>query len=287
LNETGAHQATPAAGGQPKSELAKRVLSSLALAGFAFTSVWFGGMAFAMIWGVAALAVWREWATIVGLDGRLSSPVFWIGFLGITASVGTIFFGLPFVWFAFVPAALAGFMIAVLFSRSRSYWVWSMTGPLYAASIIIGPLVLRNRGDDGLMIVVWLFLVVWISDIGAFFAGRTIGGPKLWPSISPKKTWSGSIGGLLAGTIIPVGFVLVIKAIFGVVWLSVGPLIVLTLSTAITAEGGDLFESAMKRRFNVKDSGDLIPGHGGMMDRLDSYVAAALFVFMATQWFGI
>jgi phosphatidate cytidylyltransferase len=283
----GAHMTPQARGLWPKSELAKRVLSSLALAAFAFISVWYGDVVFAVIWGVAALAVWREWATIIGLDGRWSSPVFWIGSVGIVSSAAASFLALPFVWLAFVPAALAGVVLAIWCSPPKTNWLWPLAGPLYAVAIILGPLVLRGRSDDGLMIVVWLFLVVWISDIGAFFAGRTIGGPKLWPSISPKKTWSGSIGGLLAGTLVPVGFVLAMQAQFGVVWLTGGPLFALTLLTAIMAEGGDLFESAMKRRFSVKDSGDLIPGHGGMMDRLDSYVAAALFVFMAIECLGI
>ena len=272
---------------QPTSELARRVFSSLALATIALFSAWYGGFVFALVWGVAAIAVWREWATIIGLDSSLFSTALWVGALGVIASIAMEFFPLNSPLLAFIPAVVAGLALAVLYRRAGLNWLWICGGPVYATAIIVGPLALRNRVSDGLVILVWLFLVVWISDIGAFFAGRRIGGPKLWPSVSPKKTWSGSIGGLIAGTVVPVGFVFAVQTLFGPVWLSGWVLIALTVSTAVIAEGGDLFESAMKRRFGVKDSGSLIPGHGGLMDRLDSYGAAALYVFLISQLLGI
>ena len=272
---------------QPTSELARRVFSSLALATIALFSAWYGGFVFALVWGVAAIAVWREWATIIGLDSSLFSTALWVGALGVIASIAMEFFPLNSPLLAFIPAVVAGLALAVLYRRAGLNWLWICGGPVYATAIIVGPLALRNRVSDGLVILVWLFLVVWISDIGAFFAGRRIGGPKLWPSVSPKKTWSGSIGGLIAGTVVPVGFVFAVQTLFGPVWLSGWVLIALTVSTAVIAEGGDLFESAMKRRFGLKDSGSLIPGHGGLMDRLDSYGAAALYVFLISQLLGI
>ena len=272
---------------QPRSELARRVFSSLALATVALFSAWYGGFVFALVWGVAAIAVWREWATIIGLDGSLFSSALWMGALGVIASIAMEFFPLNSPLLAFIPALVAGLALAVLYRKAGLNWLWICSGPVYATAIIVGPLALRNRVSDGLVILVWLFLVVWISDIGAFFAGRRIGGPKLWPSVSPKKTWSGSIGGLIAGTVVPVGFVVAVQTLFGPVWLTGWALIALTVSTAVIAEGGDLFESAMKRRFGVKDSGSLIPGHGGLMDRLDSYGAAALYVFLISELLGI
>jgi len=271
---------------QPRSELARRVFSSLALASIALFSAWYGGLVFAVVWGIAAIAVWREWAIIIGLDGTLFSPALWLGALGVIASVAMVFFPQTSPLLAFLPSLFAGLALSIVYRRNDTHWLWLCAGPVYAAAIIVGPLALRGRVADGLVILVWLFLVVWISDIGAFFAGRGIGGPKLWPSVSPKKTWSGSIGGLMAGTLVPVAFVMAVQTLFGPVWLTGSALIGLTLSTALIAEAGDLFESAMKRRFGVKDSGSLIPGHGGLMDRLDSYGAAALYVFLISEILG-
>ncbi len=270
-----------------RSELMMRVASSLALASVALVSAWFGGIVFALVWGVAALSVWREWLFVIGVQGDVRSARFLVGALGVTGSIVAVMTLKDSMILAFLPAVLSGLVLVALFRRKDMGWAWQLFGPLYSSTVIVGPLALRGRATDGLMILVWLFLVVWISDIGAFFAGRTVGGPKLWPSVSPKKTWSGSLGGLIAGTVVPVGFVLAVKAIFGVVWLSGAGLIGLTLSTAIIAEFGDLFESAMKRHFGVKDSGTLIPGHGGIMDRLDSYAAAAFYVFFVSEIFGI
>jgi phosphatidate cytidylyltransferase len=271
---------------EPRSELVRRVFSSLALAAIALFSAWYGGLVFAVVWGVAAIAVWREWAMIIGLDGTLFSPALWLGAVGIIASLAIMLFPLSSPLLAFLPALLAGIVLSVLNRRVGLHWLWLCAGPAYASAIIVGPLALRDRMADGLVILIWLFLVVWVSDIGAFFAGRGLGGPKLWPSVSPKKTWSGSIGGLIAGTLVPVAFVIAVQTFFGPVWLTGLALIALTLSTALIAEAGDLFESAMKRRFGVKDSGSLIPGHGGLMDRLDSYGAAALYVFLISEILG-
>ena len=270
----------------PRSELARRVLSSLALAAIALFSAWYGGIVFAVVWGIAAIAVWREWAMIIGVDSSPFSPALWLGAVGVIASIAMVFFPLASPLLAFLPALVAGLALAVLFRKPGLYWLWLCGGPVYASTIIVGPLVMRDRAADGLVILVWLFLVVWISDIGAFFAGRSIGGPKLWPAVSPKKTWSGSIGGLIAGTLVPVAFVMAVQTLYGPIWLTGWTLIAFTVSTALIAEGGDLFESAMKRRFGVKDSGSLIPGHGGLMDRLDSYSAAALYVFLIGNILG-
>jgi phosphatidate cytidylyltransferase len=128
---------------------------------------------------------------------------------------------------------------------------------------------LRVSPSFGLATILWLFAVVWGTDIAAYFAGRLIGGPRLWPSISPGKTWSGAIVGAVVGA----GLGLMLWA-----WTNnLAALFWLGLATAIVSELGDLFESALKRRFGVKDSSGLIPGHGGLMDRLDAFIAASLF----------
>ena len=112
-----------------------------------------------------------------------------------------------------------------------------------------------------------VLLIVWVTDIGGYFAGRGIGGPKLWPRVSPKKTWAGAIGGFIASLAIAAAF-----AGFG--FGKMGPLLLLGAVLSIASQLGDLFESAVKRRFGVKDSSQIIPGHGGLLDRLDGFVAA-------------
>lgn len=275
------------AGSGRNSELVKRVISSLALAALALFSAWYGGIVFALVWGLAALVVLREWLAIIGLKSQSLWSAFLIGGLGVVASIGLLFMPLPSALLAFAPSFVAGVVLMAVFAKGGVGRLWFLVGPLYAAAIVVGPLALRGRATDGLVIIVWLFLVVWISDIGAYFTGRAVGGPKLWPSISPKKTWSGSIGGLVFGTVVPVAFVLAVRSLFGVGWLDGVLLLLVTVSTVLVAEGGDLFESATKRRFGVKDSGSIIPGHGGLMDRLDSYVAAALYLFLLSEILAI
>src|SRR5690606_37754461 len=147
-------------------------------------------------------------------------------------------------------------------------------GLVYAALVLAAPVVLRMDTELGLVAVFWLFAVVWGSDVMAYFCGRTIGGPKLWPAVSPKKTWSGFIG----GTGFAVGGGTGVAAVAGVP--SLMPAALVSLFAAVLSQGGDLFESSLKRRFGVKDSGKLIPGHGGLMDRLDGFVLAGLFALL-------
>jgi len=269
------------------SELKSRVLSALALAFVALGSAWYGGILFGIVWGIASIAVFSEWQGVIGFSGRKQWVSVSIGAIGIIVAEILILskFVPPLIGFA--PVLLAGLINIVFFRRSSPGWVWLFFGPLYAAAVVIGPMVVRGREPEGLIIIVWLFLVVWISDIGAFFVGRRVGGPKLWPSVSPKKTWSGFFGGLLSGTLMPILAVYSAKLWLAVGWLEGWPLVLLTVTTALVSECGDLFESAMKRRFGVKDSGHLIPGHGGIMDRLDSYTAAAFYLLLVSEIFAI
>jgi phosphatidate cytidylyltransferase len=124
-----------------------------------------------------------------------------------------------------------------------------------------------RRQDEGIVYTLWALALVWACDIGAYFAGRAIGGPKLWPAISPNKTWAGLIGGVVLASL----FALFMHILYGLPWR-------MTLATpvlAVLAQGGDLFESWLKRRAGVKDSGNILPGHGGVLDRLDGLVPVA------------
>lgn len=152
---------------------------------------------------------------------------------------------------------------------------WLAGGVAYAGVLLFAPLILRRDPAFGLTAILFLFAIVWATDIVAYFAGRLIGGPKLWPAVSPKKTWAGALGGTLGG--IAAGL-LTVK----LMGLSVTPMLVLVACVlSMVAQGGDLLESAIKRHFGAKDASQLIPGHGGLMDRLDGFltaVAAAVMV---------
>jgi phosphatidate cytidylyltransferase len=148
--------------------------------------------------------------------------------------------------------------------------LWLAAGVIYASVFLVSMLLLRDDPRLGLVALIWLFALIWTTDIVAYFTGRAFGGPKLWPAVSPHKTWSGAVGGTIGGLVAGA----VTLAAGG---LSLRPLhAVVMLAVVIAAQLGDLMESAIKRRFGVKDSSQLIPGHGGLMDRCDSLVAAAV-----------
>lgn len=150
---------------------------------------------------------------------------------------------------------------------------WQIGGFFYALIPALALLWVRERAgqplaDKGFALVLWAFIVTWAADIGAFFAGRTFGGPKLAPRISPNKTISGLVGGIVAATLL--GGLWAVFSKLHWAWLALAPLF------AVAAAGGDLFESWMKRKAGVKDAGAIIPGHGGFLDRLDGLVPVAV-----------
>jgi phosphatidate cytidylyltransferase len=163
--------------------------------------------------------------------------------------------------------ALTSLGVASLASPDRR--AWCAAGVFYAAILLIAPVVLRADALLGVRAILFLFVIVWLTDIVAYFAGRALGGPKLMPAISPNKTWSGAVIGTLAGVLggIAVG---VCSGIGDFV--AVGAV---ALGLSMISQVGDLLESAVKRQFAVKDASSLIPGHGGLMDRLDGFLAAA------------
>jgi phosphatidate cytidylyltransferase len=144
---------------------------------------------------------------------------------------------------------------------------WLVGGFLYALVPALALLWIRDRAPQGLELLYWVFIVTWSTDIGAFFAGRGIGGPKLAPTISPNKTWAGLIGGMASASLAGWAWVQYVMLPLSLLWLA--PLF------AAAAQGGDLFESWLKRRAGAKDSGTMLPGHGGVLDRLDGLVVVA------------
>ncbi len=189
---------------------------------------------------------------------------------------------------ALVATLLGGYAFALLcaaVATAVSYeWVrlargwgfaWYAAGFVYALAAALSLLWVREHAEQGASAVFWVFLVVWSTDIGAYFAGRAIGGPKLAPSISPAKTWAGLYGGVAAATVIGGGWALFVGL----------PLVTLLLAPlfAVAAQAGDLFESWMKRRAGVKDSGRWLPGHGGVFDRVDGLLPVAVLAAIAVM----
>jgi phosphatidate cytidylyltransferase len=172
-------------------------------------------------------------------------------------------------FFGFAAVAVLWEWTALVASASNRL-TWMAAGICYAGVLLLAPTSLRGDGQFGFSAILFVFGVVWTTDIVAYFSGRAIGGPKLAPSISPKKTWSGAVGGGISAMI----FAAIIA--HDVRGSSITALVVLALTLSTASQIGDLLESAIKRRFGAKDAGRLIPGHGGVMDRLDGFWAAAL-----------
>ena len=248
-------------------DLWPRVAAAVVMGLVALGVAWTGGIVFVAFWWIAAAIVMWEWQRIVGGE-RLLERVF----LGALCLAGAALCALhnwavPAVAMLVVAGAAVGFVAA------PDRRIWAGMGALYGGALVVGLGLLEASPIYGLAAVLWLFAIVWGADVAAFFAGRAIGGPRLWPSVSPGKTWSGAIAGALAGAALG----LVVGVIFAPGPVRIDRLFALGLATAVMSEFGDLFESAVKRRFGVKDSSRLIPGHGGLMDRLDSFIAASTF----------
>jgi phosphatidate cytidylyltransferase len=255
------------------SELILRILSGLVMAPLAVGVAYLGGWAFVVFWSIAALLVLWEWCTLVAAGERSTvllitgAAVFLAILLAASAADAE---GSHSVRLVAGGTLLLMGMLATAALAPSDRRVWTAAGIPYAGLLGIAPIVLRSDAQYGFLAIVFLFAVVWATDIVAYFVGRAIGGPKLAPRISPKKTWSGAIG----GTVAAIGAALTVATAAELPNLPAVGLIAAAVSAL--AQVGDLFESALKRRFGAKDSSHLIPGHGGLMDRLDGFVAAAI-----------
>ncbi|HUC18811.1 MAG TPA: phosphatidate cytidylyltransferase [Acetobacteraceae bacterium] len=246
-------------------DLRRRALSALVLAPVALISLWLGGVTWVLLVMLAGIASGREWARVCrflpfgppGLLLPLLVPV-----AGAAAAFG----------FGFLALAVLA-VVAALLAAGNGGGVgprrWLAGGLFYLGLAAVAVVRLRLYGPAGLGNMLFVVLIVWASDSGAYLAGRVIGGAKLVPRISPSKTWAGAAGGLgfaiLAGLLVAEGF-------------AAGPsagVLLASVTLGVASQAGDLLESVFKRRFGVKDSGSLIPGHGGVLDRLDGVLAAA------------
>lgn len=264
--------------GARRSELMTRAVSGSLLAATALAVAVAGGWVFIVFWIVACARLVFEWQRLVGHDGTSdelhAGPGFLVRAVCACSSVAAVGFAtaLDRHGLALLPLLLG---VGVVFMVSRDgLRSWSAAGVVYAGLLAIAVITLRMSPEYGLVALLWLFAIVWSTDVGAYFVGRRFGGPKLWPQVSPKKTWSGFVGGLVAGSVMGAAML----AGLGIPVLPVHIGLMLVLSAA--AQGGDLAESAIKRRFHAKDAGHLIPGHGGVMDRLDGFIAATFVAFI-------
>jgi len=239
-----------------------RVASAAVLAPLAIGAAYLGGWPFTVFWTIAAMAVWWEWVGLVRPAGR--NVVLATGFCALLLEAVLFEAGnFTGVLIIFALGTLAAIVTAGRFALLIA------CGMLYASALLVAPVLLRSDPALGLVAIVFLFAVVWGTDIGGYFAGRSFGGPKLAPAISPKKTWSGAIG----GTLIAIAAAFAVTSAFSLPK-SAG-IVLVALGLSIASQSGDLFESWLKRKFNAKDSSRLIPGHGGVMDRLDGFIIAA------------
>ena len=253
------------------SNLQLRIVSGVVLAFIVLALTWMGGVPFRLLAAAIGALVFYEWTTVSNLDR--DRPL-WLGAWGfvaiILAALGGGLSGYPMLILAVAPALL---LLAI--GQVRELGTLAAIGVGYAALPAVALAFLRGGDISGLLAILYLFAVVWGTDIFAYFVGRTVGGPKLAPSISPGKTWSGAIGGALAALV----------AGWAVAYFAghPSPLLMglLALPLSAVSQAGDLFESGFKRRFGTKDSSQLIPGHGGVMDRVDGLVAAAVALYLA------
>ena len=257
------------------ADLRLRTASGAVLVVAAVLTTWAGGRVFALTWLAAAIAVTWEWQGMIGGARRRWRTIVGAAALAAMTALATLpaLAAHPVLPASTAILALACGLVALLAGTGRR--AWAAGGMLYAGLLLLAVLTLRLSMPLGARAIAWLFATVWSTDVFAYCGGRLIGGPKLWPRVSPSKTWSGTLTGIAAGTL--AGSVIAMRAL--VLPSALPAVVIVTFAAAALSQAGDAFESSVKRRFGVKDSSRLIPGHGGMMDRLDGFVAAAVFVF--------
>ena len=262
--------ASIAASRREGNNLLLRIIAALVMAPLAIAMAYVGGWLWTGLVTAAAIGLYIEWLTIIGM--RKPHLVL----VGVLILLGVGWVDVGHINEIYLSALVVlGVLAVALLSSDRRFW--TALGMGYALAASIGSSAVRLDPLWGFAALMLVLLVVWATDIGGYFAGRLIGGPKLWPRVSPKKTWAGAIGGFAASLGVAGGFA---AFDFG----KTVPLLLLGAALSIASQLGDLFESAVKRRFGVKDSSHIIPGHGGLMDRLDGFVAAivlaAIFGFL-------
>lgn len=268
-------QTNPAAAQAAKpgnSNLVLRIVSAVLLAAVALAALYTGFPFWPLLVLVVAMGLGWEWNRMLSRSGTAAALVL-LSALALVIGLST-----------FGQLAIAGIVavagaVVLAIAGSGEGRLTHAAGLLYFGLPSIALLWLRADEPAGLRALLFVMIVVWVTDSAAYFVGRSVGGPKLWPAVSPNKTWSGSFGGAAAGVLAGILFAIAI-GVQQLVWIGL-----LALALSLACQVGDLMESALKRRFDRKDSSGLIPGHGGLMDRLDgllmSVLAAALLGFLS------
>jgi phosphatidate cytidylyltransferase len=269
-------EAAPAATAEQGSRnLLLRIGAAVVLAPATLAIAYAGGWLWATLATAASIGLYVEWLMIVGAARERR--------VAIAGGVALAIAGL-----CLASGRIEASLVVLALGCAAATWLaperrlWAAAGFFYASAAEVASVLVRLDEAWGFVALILILLVVWVTDIGGFFAGRGLGGPKLWPRVSPKKTWAGALGGFAASLVVAAGFV--VAGFSKAEPLKLGPILLVGAALSVVSQLGDLFESAVKRRFGVKDSSQLIPGHGGLMDRLDGFVAAvvvaAIFGFL-------
>lgn len=249
-----------------KDLLALRIASACILAPAAIFTSWIGGSAFAGLVGFICVLMAFEWARMI--EARETSPVFYALAAGAAAALYLAHSG-RYEW-AYVVCVAAGAVAAALSRRRRR---WAALGAAYILAPCVALVWLRQGVENGRGLLLLVFAIVWAADTGGYVGGRLVGGPKLSPAVSPAKTWAGAIGGLIMGAIAAaIGAPLIYDAPLNPAYVAIGA------SLGLASILGDMTESAIKRTFGIKDMSGFIPGHGGVLDRLDGMIFATTAV---------
>lgn len=250
----------PAAAGR-WHDLRKRVISAIVMLAVGVAELWLGGVSFTVLVCVLTGAMFWELANMTA-PGHLRTPL-GVGVLAAGCLAGAVVFR----------ADLAGLLLAIppmalALTPRRDRRI----ATIYGLALMVAGFGLIDLRGSGMPAILWLISIVIMSDVAGYFVGRTVGGPKFWPAISPKKTWSGTVAGWVGAVLVSVGFVLAGHAS----WL----VVLMAPFVALAGQMGDIAESWIKRRSGVKDSSYLIPGHGGVLDRFDALVGAVVLVMV-------
>lgn len=241
------------------TDLGVRTASGVAMIAVALAALWFGGVAFWVLTSLAAMLMLAEWGDLVQTDPKHKRLALFAACIPLAIMAPVLAAGPSFLAVGLILGAAS--FIVIVTNKPRL-----ALGIPYVAVPALALLFLREQ-ENGLLLATWSLATVWATDIGAYAAGRSIGGPKLAPSVSPNKTWAGLIGGVVSALLLGLAL-----------WQFGGLRLQLALASpilAVMAQIGDLYESWLKRQAGVKDSGALLPGHGGVLDRLDGLVPVA------------
>lgn len=251
------------------SNLQTRILTAIVLGTLTLWLTYAGGLGFSLLMIAMGLAIFYEWTTLSASRQNALTKV--LGWLWLAGTFALLIWDKNALWT--IGFLIIGFVVLLVLGW-KSGKAWPAIGLIYAGFPTISLTLLRGDEPFGFTAIIFLFAIVWSTDIAAYFTGRSLGGPKLAPKFSPNKTWSGAIGGVAAA----VAGAIFVASLVAEPGSFIVPLLAVMLS--IVSQIGDLGESWVKRQFGAKDSGWLLPGHGGVMDRVDGLIAAGALLYI-------